>query len=386
MDFEFLSIIAFFGILAILIFKDRKNIEFKPLLIIRRTEKGKDKIERFAKKYSKILNVFANVAVILGFALSIFGFVYLFTFPSVKFLFPKVFPGEVSEGASKIAFFIPLWYWVIALFVIIFPHELAHGLITVIEKIKITSMGLILFLIFPGAFVEPDEVKFQRSKPRTRMRIASVGSIANIAVMLILVLLIFAWNFLGIIVFQEAGIIFENTIPDTPADDAGMKGVITEINGKEVRDLKDLSDILSDVNPGDTVRVVTTEGEYSFETIENPEDSSQSFMGIGNISIRLDYKYGLTFLGDASKGAAVYSWFGGLFTWVAFLNLNIAIANLLPFLPFDGGVMWQALFEKITKKKKFAKRMITALSIITYCLLVVNLIGIDRITRLLGLP
>ena len=168
MDFEFLSVIVFFGIIGILIFKDRKNIEFKPLLIIRRTEKGKDKIKNFAKRYRKALNIFANIAVVFAFILSIIGFIYLLKVPGVRFLFPKVFPGEVSEGVSKVALFIPLWYWVIALFIIIFPHELAHGLISVIEKIKISSMGVLLFLIFPGAFVEPDEVQFQKVKPSRR--------------------------------------------------------------------------------------------------------------------------------------------------------------------------------------------------------------------------
>jgi len=41
MDVETLSVLLFLGIVAVLIYSDRKNIEFNYGLIIRRTKKGK---------------------------------------------------------------------------------------------------------------------------------------------------------------------------------------------------------------------------------------------------------------------------------------------------------------------------------------------------------
>jgi len=67
------------------------------------------------------------------------------------------------------------------------------------------------------------------------------------------------------------------------------------------------------------------------------------------------------------------------------IDISVAVANLLPFLPFDGGIIWQALFEKITKREKLAKRMIKVLSIFIYCLLFLNLIGFGSILKLFGL-
>lgn len=384
LDAEFISIIAFFVIVAILVIRDRKNIEFKTLLLMRKTQNGIDKIENFAKKNEKLISKFATVSVILAFLLSITGFFFLFRIPGVRFMFPKVFPGEVSEGISKVAFFIPLWYWVIALFIIIVPHELAHGVVSVVEKIKIKSMGLILLLIFPGAFVEPDEKKFKRSKPSTRMRIAAVGSIANIVVALFLVLIILSWNFLGNSVFQGVGVTFESTIPGTPADQINLKGKITQINGKEIKTAKDLAVVLGSVKPGDPVNIVTTEGVYSLNAIENPDSQGKGFIGIKSIETEFDYKPAFLFLGNSEKGVKVYQWFADLFLWTAFLDINVAIANLLPFLPFDGGVIWHALFEKITKNKKQAKKMIIFLSAFTYIILILNLIGIQNILKFLG--
>jgi hypothetical protein len=48
MDLETLSVIIFFGILAIIVYLDRKNIEFKSGLMMRRTKKGKKFIYNFA--------------------------------------------------------------------------------------------------------------------------------------------------------------------------------------------------------------------------------------------------------------------------------------------------------------------------------------------------
>ncbi|NCS71437.1 MAG: hypothetical protein GW780_04725, partial [Candidatus Aenigmarchaeota archaeon] len=124
MDFELLSIGLFFGIIAALIIIDRKNIEFG-LMFIRRTERGRDRIKNFANSHKKFFNIFGNVAVVLAILLSVFGFLYLLRFQSaVRLVLPKVFPGEVSAGVEKVVFFVPLWYWVIGLFVILIPHEL----------------------------------------------------------------------------------------------------------------------------------------------------------------------------------------------------------------------------------------------------------------------
>ena len=38
-------------------------------------------------------------------------------------------------------------------------HEFSHGILARVENVKINSIGLLLFAIIPGAFVEPDEEK-----------------------------------------------------------------------------------------------------------------------------------------------------------------------------------------------------------------------------------
>ena len=383
MNFESFSILLFLGAIGVLAFIDRKNIEMKYVILIRRTQKGKETIKRLAKKHEKFLTRFADVSIIAAFIVSIVGLLFLFRFPGVRFMFPKVFPGEPSEAVQQNAFFIPIWYWVIAIFVIITPHELSHGLLAAIEKIRINSLGVVLFLIFPGAFVEPDEEQFQKSKPLTKMRVAAVGSMANLVVFVLLMIMVFGLGKLGSVMFDPKGVQFENTIPNTPADDVGLKGVITGINDQEIKDAYDLSEILDSIKPGERIKITTTKGEYELKTIEHPDNASRSYIGIGNISTKLDYTKRFMFLGNPETGANVYIWFTELFGWIAFLDLNVAVANLLPFLPFDGGVIWQALFEKFFKKKQ-AQKMIMVLSVITYGVLILNLVGGKNILKLFG--
>lgn len=387
MNLEFLSIVAFFGIIVVLIIKDRKNIDFKPFLLIRRTKKWENKIEEIAKKHERSLKIFANFAVIIGVILSIIGTIFLLAFPGVRLMLPKIFPGEASPAVQRIAFFVPLWYWVISIFLIIFPHELAHGLVSVIEKIRITSVGVILFLIFPGAFVEPDEIKFKKSKVGTRMRIAAVGSVANFIVFLLLIVLSI---FIIKGFYVESGVIaIQINNESYPAKQVNLTGTITEINGYKIRNTQDLEKVLIETKPGDKIQIKADEKYYNITLIENPNKPGKGFIGISFLQpnllsriTRIDPNVIYDVKRPLYAQRVLIDWFKGLIDWVAFLDINVAIANLLPFLPFDGGIMWQALFEKVTKRKNLAKKMIIILSIIIYGILIINLFGINRILRL----
>ena len=390
MNFEILSILTFFGILATLVIIDRKNIEFG-LILMRRTKKGKKEIKEFAKKHKKFFNIFANVGLVIAILLSILGFFYLFKGTGVKLILPKVFPGEASESVQKFVFFMPLWYWVIGLFIILVPHELSHGFLFALEKIKIKSVGLFLLLIFPGGFVEPDEKQFQKSSPKKRMRIAAVGSIANVCVFILLIIL-------SVLItkcfYEENGVyVFQINNTDYPAKQVNLTGIITEIDGNRIRNIQDFEIVLNQVNPGNNIQIKTYEKTYNITLIEHPDRPGKGFIGVSiaspnfltritriNPNVFYEVKESYT-----KNQKSVIVWFSGLIDWVSLISIGVAVANLLPFLPFDGGIMWQAIFEKVTKKKEFSKRMIKILSTITYTLLILNLIGFENVLGILGL-
>jgi len=387
MNLETISIIGFFVISVAILYFDRKKIEFHKGVIYRRTKKGKKTINKIAKKHKKFFKIFGIVSVFIAFAVSIGGVFLLLKMTQMMIIEPEigasaklVVPAVPIKGLCTHAFCVPFWFWIISIFVIITPHELSHGLLMAAEKIKIKSLGLIWFFIFPGAFVEPDEKQFQKAKPVKRMKIASVGSIANIILFFILGALLLSYNYIGSKIYKTEGIDFEGLIDDTPAKEAGISGTIIEVNNNEIKNYYDFSAVLLYLDPGDRINIVTTEAEYEFNTIAHPQNESLAFIGIENVSTKLGYTDKLSFLGQPSISLSAFDWTNRLLYWIILLDINVAIINLLPFLPFDGGIMWHSLFEKYCKKH--SKPLILGLTFFVYGLLLINLIGIERIMKL----
>jgi len=395
MDWRWPLLLSFLTTLFVLGWLDRKNIKIKQGAFFRKTKRGRRAIKKFGSKHRKLLTLFGNVSVILALLLSIAGLYLildrtLFMFshpeigPSVKLVLPDIFP---IEGICENVFCVPFWFWIISVFVIITPHELAHGVLAAVEKIRIKSFGLFLFLMFPGAFVELDQHQFNRAKPDKKLRIAAVGSVANIILFLILIV-VSVIMLKGL--YEESGVITGYIAGyDYPAEKVELSGVVTEIDGMRIRNLDDLNQAMSDKKPGDTIVIKTAEETYGITLVESPDNPEKGFIGIGirentllneifelNVNVFYSVKsYGYPF-------RDIINWVFQLMTWIAVLDLNIAIANLLPFLPFDGGIMWHSVFEKFSKKH--AIRLITITSLFVYALLAVNLIGIQSIMAWFG--
>ena len=62
-----------------------------------------------------------------------------------------VLPGVEMPGST---IYVPLGYGLISLATVLIVHEFSHGILSRVEKINIKSVGLLLFTILPGAFVE----------------------------------------------------------------------------------------------------------------------------------------------------------------------------------------------------------------------------------------
>jgi len=62
-----------------------------------------------------------------------------------------------------------------------------------------------------------------------------------------------------------------------------------------------------------------------------------------------------------------------LIWWLTTLGQLVAIFNLLPIYPLDGGLMVEAVAEKINKK--YAKKIVRVVTIIVLAILVFNFVG-----------
>ncbi len=393
MNLEALSVIVFFGILAVIIYRDRKNIEFKSGLIMRRTKRGKKAIYDFTKKHRKKLIIIGNIAIIVGVIASVFGF-----FTLVQSLYKLILnPEEAAPGIKlvlpsvsgvKLPGFIlgvPFWYWILGIFVVLFAHEPMHALSARAENIKIKSFGLLLFFVLPGAFVDPDEKQIKKLSTLRKLRIFAAGSFGNLIAAGFFLLLIVSYNFLIDSMMSTEGVIFEKTIENTGASEVGLKGIITEINNKPVKSINDLQEIMKNVKPDDTIEIKTTEGYFQLKTIPNKDDPKTPFIGISKPSTFFVYKGILKDFGVVNQNSLyIISWFLGLFEWVFVLNVGIGTFNLFPIKPLDGGLMLEEIIKHFYKSKK-VKYLVNGISLLTLSLVLINLFGQSLIVWIISL-
>jgi membrane-associated protease RseP (regulator of RpoE activity) len=375
MDVETISVVVFFGIIGFLVYVDRKNIEFKKGILIRRTETGIKIISDVAKKYRKVLIYLGNLAVIVGIIASITGLGYM-TYDTLlgRRTAAIVLPTVGSYKYPGPVFSVPFWYWIVAVFIVVSSHEPMHALFARLEKVKIKNMGIFLFFVFPlGAFADPDEKQMKRLSLIKKLRIFASGSFGNLIVAGIFILLMISYNFLVDSLITSNGVVFKKTIENTGAFEARLSGTIIEVNGYKIKSMMDFTDALIAIEPGAVIEIKTTQGIYNVKTIPHPDEPERPFIGISEPRTLLIYKGLLEGFGAVSESVLNFIyWILGLLGWVFVLNLGVGVFNLFPIKPLDGGLM----FEEIIKhfyKGKYVGYVVNVISLIILSLLLTNL-------------
>ena len=345
-DLEIASALTFFAIMGLLILKDRKNIEFNYGLIIKRWTRGKELIDKLVNRSRKVLPLVGNIGIVIGIIASIAGLVLLAI--SIYLRLPGTAPVLPSIGGYSVpgTFGIPFWYWIAAIFPLLFIHESFHAIFSRLENVKIKNYGILLFLVIPfGAFVDPDENGIKKLSLKKKVRIFSAGSLGNFFLVLIVIFILFLTNLVLSQITESIGVKFSNTIPGTPADAVGLNGTIYEINNTKISDVGDLTSFLSKTPPGTSIVVYTTTGQYSLNTSNNPDNGNISYLGINRSSNVLKFKVVSEDPVPDSFVRSTIIWFN--FLEISFiLNFGVAIFNMLPMLPFDGGLVFKEIFTK----------------------------------------
>jgi len=314
--------------------------------IMWKTKRLRGFIDRLANLSPKFWKWFMNIGIVISFIAMIFMTYMIFDSLSTITQTPSVslvIPGVEIPGSP---IFIPFTYGIIGIATVIIIHEFFHGILTRVEKIDINSIGLILFTILPGAFVEPDEEEMEKTTKLSRMRIYAAGSIGNVSLFVVAFLISLAiTSFVIPGTFNETGIQIERVISDTPAYNASLTSgmIIQSINGHNITDLNSYSLAVSSLKPGEMVNVVTNTGQYNFAAGKNPNNASVGFMGVQGVKhYELDSSVSNIF-----GNQLPWVWFDlvEMFTWISFLNLAVGLFNLLPMKPLDGGHLLENLLS-----------------------------------------
>ena len=366
-------LIAFVVIwILVAIFHDRLSdhgVELNFPVIMWKTKRLRGLISRISNLSPRFWRWYMNIGIIVAFGAMIFiTYTIVATLPSV-FETPSVsivIPGVDIPGSQ---IYVPFVYGLIGLATVLVVHEFSHGIQAVGEKIPIKSIGLLLFIILPGAFVEPDEDKLKEAKRISRLRVYAAGSIANVTLAIIALILV-SLCAAGIPhYFAEDGIEIGRVVSDSPSEGILKDGMVLEaIDNNKINDSQTYVDVVSSFSPGENISVQTDQGTYDITLAKHPNNDSRGFFGI-----QANKHFELV---DDSLGPLPWILFElvDLFQWVAMLNLGIGLFNLLPIKPLDGGYMLETLLS-YKLSEQYYKPIVNALSAVLAMVIVFSIVA-----------
>ncbi len=163
---------------------------------------------------------------------------------------------SLSVSIPKVSVVITGIYVVTGFVVAIVIHEFSHGILSVVGRVKLASLGVIFLVVPIGAFVEPDDRALKASSRKTRLGIYAAGPATN---------MFFAALCLAVILFAigpaaapvAKGAVVTDVAPDSPADLYGIHAwsEIVSVEAEPVRNGTEMNEV-SFSEPGALVRVL----------------------------------------------------------------------------------------------------------------------------------
>ena len=370
---------------ALLIYADRKSVKLEGIVFIRRTQRGRSFIDKVASRHAGFWRKMSYVGIVLGIIFMILGSLLLLqqayaVFSGAEGGVKLLLPGPVSDPVNAPGVFVvPWWIWVIGIAFVIIPHEFMHGIMCRIDKVRIKSVGWLLLIIIPGAFVEPDEKQLAKMPKRTKLRVYAAGSFANMIVATVVLVIaffsVFALSASSAMV--PAGVAF-STFGGGAAHNASLNGSIIAINDIPTTTHAQLPAEIQKHRPGNTIRITTAETQFvsgffpagvvnlvhtntkQVTLAENPE-TGKPMLGIGvtgeSVQLRVNFQ--------------AYATASVLLFWIFLFSFGIGLVNLLPIKPLDGGL----IFEELVSGSRHKKVIVRTVSVAMLLILLFNIIG-----------
>ena len=351
--------------IAMLLKADKHGVIAKPYYLMLKTSAFNKILERIGGRFRKAWTIYFDIGAVLGVAFIVF-ILYAIAKNAIGLLYR-------SSQAGPTLLIVPLpgvtlgWdifpYILFAIAVLLIPHEAAHGIASVLDKVPIKSSGVFMAIFLPGGFVEIDEEDLAKRKALTKLRVFAAGSFTNATTFALVFLLFFA-------LFQPspAGVLVTGFTPGSPAAAAHIPqwSVITGLNGTIVTQLQDVATYMYRINPGSLVQVRLNDGHvFNVTTGRSDTNSSRAILGVYNQNyVPLRYN----FLSFQSQ----YQLYYGVFRWLVIILPNVALINMLPMVPFDGDRYFDTLLGVLGVRQTRPFRTIA--SVVSLGLLASNLI------------
>jgi len=255
---------------------------------------------------------------------------------------------------------IPVLEGIIAILSLMFVHEMAHGILSRVHNIRLKSTGIVTLGILPiGAFIEPDEDELKKAKTLARSRILAVGSFSNLVLGLISIFLFYSMISGSVLVIQNSGVpnlengtiiysIDNRTIQIDPSVSYLFPKKIYEISKRD------------NLSENRSLTLLTDKGVIKIYERE-----------LSNLKFRLRAKFKDPL--DAMN-FNILNFFASVLFWIFFFNINIALVNILPLPPFDGGKILMEFLSDISSDRELQKMIAIVIILLIGMILLMNTI------------
>lgn len=359
----------------------KRGFSISPGVMMWRTKRGLSFINRVAKA-KRFWRVYGDFAVVAGIVLMVFVFINLVLNLTVLLTQPAaavagvqlVLPGLVP-GLTPVA-------WIIAIATVLLVHEFAHGFLLRSQGLRVKSVGGMLVLAIPGAFVEPDEKQLAKAPVLKRLRMYAAGAFSNVLFALLCLAIIL------LLIVPKPGAYVYAVAKGYPADNHGIApGMrIYSIDNLQINSPQDFESFMSLTRPGENVRLVTSAGEMVITLAPNPNVENRGYLGVALFSAfsRWNFLNPLFVFWAAMSellGGNVFHPFIfealvpwaviDILKWIFVLNIGIGLFNLMPAVPLDGGYILRGILEKFTSEER-ARQITMAVSVVVLAIILAN--------------
>ena len=363
---------------------DKRGFEIKPFMLTYKNHSVSSTLDRLLSISIGGVRLFSNVSIVAGAVMM--GLAIWFLLNNLVNYF------QANDSFSEVTLLIPgvtirsvpnLVYFLLAAPIVLVIHEVAHGIVARLERIKVKSGGFAIIIALIAGFVEPDEEEFNRARRLSKVRVIAAGSTSNMLFSFVVVgLLLFNPSFgnilevlsptiRGIFYNDPIGVPIVSIIEGSGAERAGMRAgdIIVGINDTQIRTPQDLANVR--LTPGEQIEVrVLRDGELiSMQVTVTPaqDDPSRGLIGI----IRDMFPY------MPPKVPFWIPWPQEIFMfllWLWMLSFFIGIFNMLPMIPLDGDKYISSLIEKRVSDRSF-KAIRIGVNILGFGLLISNIVA-----------
>lgn len=362
----------------------RFGVEVFPLVVMAKTKRLNHAIGRIARKWPRAWKAIWTLGAGVGYIMMGYVLYFLLINALSFFLAPSqaapvipIIPGITITGMTLVYFIFPLM-------IVMFTHELSHGVAAIAEDIPVKSSGVFVAAVLPGAFVEVDEEKTEKANPKSRLRIYAAGSFSNLGIAVCAFLLISNFAVFGGLISPffgpQQGILIQGTVPDSPiygqvSPPFGLFGASAPAENLTViiESAQDFIEFMDHISPGDTVILETDVGFINVTTSVNPNNDSRGFVGV-QISPTFPY-YPPRPWGQWLGKAFPYHLYQ-ILLWTHIIAFSVGIMNLLPIPLFDGDRLLADALDIIVKKRspRAARITLNSIRIFALSLLILNIL------------